>query len=139
MQDSYTMVISKDDMNKTAIFSLVAILSFIIASNPVFGQTNTRPFNWLQFCRSPVVDSVVAEPCQTLTTSDGYALTKEGQRVMGCFLGAGLLLAADPTGKALLSATTLAQSAHLCGGITGPSGAQKTNPLNNLVNNLFGR
>jgi hypothetical protein len=126
-------------MNKPAIFSVLAILSLIIALSPLYGQTTSRPFNWLQFCRSPIVDSVVTEPCETLTTPDGYTLTQEGQRVMGCFLGAGLLLAADPTGKALASATTLAQSAHLCGGISGPSGAQKSDPLTNLKNNLFGR
>ena len=85
------------------------------------------------------MDAVVAEPCETLTTPDGYTLTQEGQRVMGCFLGAGLLLAADPTGNTLLSVTTLAQSAHLCGGISAPpSGVQKNTPLDNLVNNLFG-
>lgn len=126
-------------MNKAAIFSVLAFLSLIFASSPVYGQATSRPFNWLQFCRSPIVDSVVAEPCETLTTPDGYTLTQQGQRVMGCFLGAGLLLAADPTGKALASATTLAQSAHLCGGITGPSGVQKSDPLTNLKNNLFGR
>ena len=85
------------------------------------------------------MDAVVAEPCETLTTPDGYTLTQEGQRVMGCFLGAGLLLAADPTGKALATATTLAQSSHLCGGISAPPGSQKSDPLTNLMNNLFGR
>lgn len=113
-------VISEDGVNKTAIFSLLAILSLVLVSNPVLGQTTSRPFNWLQFCRSPMVDAVVIERCETLTTSNGYALTQEGQRVMGCFLGAGLLLAADPTGKALATATTLAQSSHLCGGISAP-------------------
>jgi hypothetical protein len=126
-------------MNKATIFPVLAIISLLMASSQVYGQTTSRPFNWLQFCRSPAVDIVVSEPCETLTTPDGYTLTQEGQRVMGCFLGAGLLLAADPTGKTLLSVTTLAQSAHLCGGISAPSGTQKSDPLTNLKKSLFGR
>jgi hypothetical protein len=125
-------------MNKAIIFPVLAILSLIIASSQAYGQTTGPPFNWLQFCRSPAVDLVVSEPCETLTSPDGYTLTQEGQRVMGCFLGAGLLLAADPTGKTLLTATTLAQSAHLCGGVSAPSDTQKTDPLTNLKKNLFG-
>jgi len=43
--------------------------------------------NWLAICRIPVVDGLLGEPCETLTTADGYTLTAEGKRVVGCIVG----------------------------------------------------
>jgi hypothetical protein len=62
-------------------------------------------------CRIPVVDTLLGEPCETLTTPDGYTLTAEGKRVVGCIVGliggSAALLLADPTGKALATAQEL--------------------------------
>jgi hypothetical protein len=49
--------------------------------------------NWGAVCRS--LDSFISEPCETLTSSNGYVLTQEGKRVVACFLGGALLLMAD--------------------------------------------
>ena len=35
-------------------------------------------------CRNPIVDSLISEPCEILTTPDGYTLTSEGNRVLRC-------------------------------------------------------
>ena len=55
---------------------------------------------------------MIVEPCDTLTTSGGYVLTPEGKRVVGCILGAGVLLLADPTGRALIEAQSLARDSR---------------------------
>ena len=44
--------------------------------------------NWGQICRSILVDPWIAEPCETLTSPDGYTLTSEDERVLKC-IGAG--------------------------------------------------
>lgn len=60
-------------------------------------QTSSFPsgqpsgINWLAICRIPIVDSVISEPCETLTSPDGYALTAEGERVLRC-LGGGAVV-----------------------------------------------
>lgn len=80
--------------------------------------------NWLELCRNPIVDSVVSEPCESLTSPDGYSLTQVGQRVVACILGAGVLLAADNSGQALVVAQGLASRAGLCtGGIPTSNGS----------------
>jgi len=70
------------------------------------GNSGIR-INWGQMCRNPIVDPFITEPCNTLTTPDGYTLTSEGKRVVRC-LGAGIiLLVYDPTGKTLAAAPAL--------------------------------
>jgi hypothetical protein len=44
--------------------------------------------NWGAICRNPLVDAYLSEPCETLTSPDGYTLTPEGKHVLAC-LGAG--------------------------------------------------
>jgi hypothetical protein len=44
----------------------------------------------------PLVDYVITEPCSTLTTSDGYTLTSEGERVLRCLAGGALVGILDP-------------------------------------------
>jgi hypothetical protein len=58
------------------------------AKNFVPGTNNG--FNWLNFCKISIVDSFITEPCNTLTSPDGYTLTTEGQKVLGC-IGGGTL------------------------------------------------
>ena len=75
------------------------------------GSASVGEINWLDLCRIPVVDGLLSEPCETLTTPDGYILTSEGKRVVGCIVGiiggSAALLLADPTGKALATAEEL--------------------------------
>jgi hypothetical protein len=78
------------------------------------GSTGEGRINWLGICRIPVVDALLSEPCETLTTPDGYTLTKEGERVVGCivglFGGSAALMIADPSGSALGTAQQLGLS-----------------------------
>jgi hypothetical protein len=46
--------------------------------------------NWREVCND--YDSLIIEPCGTLVTRDGYALTREGLRVLSCFAGGALAL-----------------------------------------------
>jgi hypothetical protein len=46
--------------------------------------------NWWKVCND--YDSLIIEPCGTLVTPDGYALTSEGLRVLACFAGGALAL-----------------------------------------------
>lgn len=101
--------------------------------------------NWLQLCRNPLVDTVIVEPCETLTTPNGYGLTPVGERVVACVLGGGVLLAADQSRQALAAAQALANKAGFCGSgtVTSPSGSapgdSSNDPLGNLLGNLLGR
>lgn len=74
--------------------------------------TQHSGINWGAICRA--LQGHISEPCETLTTSDGYILTQEGKRVVACFLGGALLLAADKTGVAFEVAKQLA-SEVTCG------------------------
>lgn len=65
--------------------------------------------NWGAIFRNPIVDIIISEPSETLTTPDGYTLTQEGQRVLGCIAAQGLLgallLQIDPSGGSSLAAS----------------------------------
>ena len=76
--------------------------------------------NWGDICRNPLVDNIISEPCSSLTTNNGYTLTAEGERVVACLAGGGLLMLIDPTGQALEYAQSL-QSTFGCGGNGGGS------------------
>ena len=54
-----------------------------------YGQVPSG-FNWLEACRNALVDSLITEPCETLTSPDGLQLTDEGRKVLVC-LGGGAL------------------------------------------------
>jgi hypothetical protein len=55
----------------------------------VAGSINIRD----EICNHPLVDPYISEPCDTPTTADGYQLSPEGIRVLGCFLvGGGTIL-----------------------------------------------
>lgn len=68
-------------------------------------QGNKIVINWLKVCRS--LDFFISEPCNTLTSKDGLTLTAEGDRVLRCIAGGGLLLLLDPTGQTLAKAQAL--------------------------------
>lgn len=47
-------------------------------------SNTTTEINWGEVCRNPLVDPFISEPCETLTSPDGFTLTPEGQRVLNC-------------------------------------------------------
>src|SRR5688572_23286730 len=97
----------------------------------VYGTSSNRGINWEDMCR--LADAVISEPCNDLVNSNNpYQLTKEGERVIACIGGGALALA---TGNfALLN---LAPAVG-CGGSSHSDLASNTNPLDNLLSNLFG-
>ncbi len=48
--------------------------------------------NWYEICTNKLVDAMISEPCDGLTTNGGYELSSEGQHVLGC-IGGGTLAA----------------------------------------------
>ena len=130
-------------MDKFALFAIV--VSFIVISgfNFAYGADSSGRVNWLEICRNPLVDAVVVERCKTLTSPDGYTLTKEGQRVAACVIGGGLLAYVDPTGQALIQANSLASISGMCRSVAAPltegnSHSSQSNPLGNLLGGILG-
>lgn len=117
---------------------LVVTISLVFVTginiNTVSAQSSAPRVNWGQLCRNPMVDAVVAEPCETLTTPDGYTLTPDGERVAKCIAGGGLLLLVDPSGQALAGAQTLGPAVG-CGASTGTTSSASSN---NLLSGLLG-
>lgn len=54
------------------------------------GQQEGPRFNWGALCKK--IQGFIIEPCNTLTTPDGYTLTQEGKRVVACFVAGGLAI-----------------------------------------------
>lgn len=98
-----------------------------------YSSTNNNGINWGEICQNPLVDALISEPCNILTTNNGYTLTPEGERVLGCIAGGGILLFIDPTGATLAAAQAL-------GSATG-CGNSNSNGINaeNLLSGLFGK
>ncbi len=116
--------------------SLVLVTAINI--NIVSAQSSPPRVNWGQLCRNPIVDAAVAEPCETLTTPDGYTSTPEGQRVAKCIAGGGLLLLADPSGQALAGAQALGPAVG-CGASTGTTSSANSNNLLTGILELLNR
>jgi hypothetical protein len=101
MIDSFELTGKVDNFSSGANLtssSGVTNMSSQIGANQTF--TSQQPFqpqplqnriNWLEICMNPLVDYVITEPCSTLTTSDGYTLTPEGERVLRCLAGGALV------------------------------------------------
>jgi hypothetical protein len=117
---------------------LVVTISLVLVTainiNTVTAQSSAPRVNWGGLCRNPIVDAVVAEPCETLTTPDGYTLTPDGQRVAKCIAGGGLLLLVDPSGQALAGAQALGPAVG-CGASTGTTSSANSN---NLLTGILG-
>ncbi|WP_148687535.1 hypothetical protein [Candidatus Nitrosocosmicus hydrocola] len=81
------------------------------------------------------MDTLVTEPCHTLTTNGGYTLTPEGERVLAC-LGGGAAALAFP------ELITLKRVSGCGGGssssISFYSSNQNNDPISNILNGLFG-
>src|SRR4051812_39322693 len=79
---------------KTIISLFIAFVitcSFYMFS-PIYAQSQQqgKGVNWLEICRNPLVDALITEPCETLTSPDGYTLTPQGEHVLSC-IGGGTL------------------------------------------------
>jgi plastocyanin len=99
----------------------VIVIGMVLLIFGAWSQRTLAAVNWLDICRIPMVDAVIAEPCETLTSPDGYDLTPDGQRVLKCIAGGGLLLLADPSGNALREAQSLGPAVG-CGASSSPGG-----------------
>ena len=74
--------------------SLVLVTAINI--NIVSAQSSPPRVNWGQLCRNPIVDAAVAEPCETLTTPDGYTSTPEGQKSRKMYCGWRTIIVSRP-------------------------------------------
>ena len=73
---------------------VVPLILFNLPATILAQQSQEIPINWLELCENPLVDALVSEPCLTLTSPDGFTLTKEGERVLGCLWGGTLAIMA---------------------------------------------
>src|SRR5919107_3558687 len=72
------------------LFIIFSITCFIYISSPIFAQQQQQQgirINWFDICKHPLVDSMITEPCETLTSPDGHTLTPTGEHVLGCIGG----------------------------------------------------
>lgn len=83
------LIIKKYNIN--IILILTISFGIIILFNvpvTVFAQHSNGPrINWREICENPIVHILVSQPCSSLTSYDGYTLTKEGERVLLCIAG----------------------------------------------------
>ena len=117
--------------------ALLLTPSFVFVEAQSSGSSNV---NWFEICKNPIVDTLISEPCHTLTTNGGYTLTPEGERVLAC-LGGGAAALAIPEIMALKSVSG-------CGSGSSSSSSnsfsntfssnQNDDPITNILNSLFG-
>ena len=73
------------------LFILFSIISFIYILSPIFAQQQQQQqgakINWFDICKHPLVDTMITEPCDTLTSPDGHTLTPKGEHILGCIGG----------------------------------------------------
>jgi hypothetical protein len=93
--------------------------------------------NWGEICRNPLVDTLITEPCDTLTTPDGYTLTPEGERVLRCLAGGAVLGVVKP--EALTAARALGPAVGCGGTTTGTGGTQDNTGNNDMLGNILGK
>lgn len=103
-------------------------------SVPVQPQQNR--INWGAICRNPIVDSFISEPCDSLTSPDGFTLTSRGHRVLACLGVGGIATILAP--EILASVRSLGPAVG-CGSNTGgePSPLGQGNPLGTMLGGLI--
>src|SRR6185503_13609269 len=82
-------------MHYRTIISLFVVFSITYAFNmvsPIYAQQPQQGVNWLEICRNPIIDAMITEPCETLTSPDGYTLTPQGEHALACIGGGALTL-----------------------------------------------
>ena len=104
------------------------VLLFIVFSitctfnmfSPIYAQQQQQGVNWLEICRNPMIDALITEPCESLTSPDGYTLTPQGEHALACIGGGALtLLISQPELLALRDAVG-------CGGNSGSNSSSST-------------
>jgi hypothetical protein len=129
--------------------SIMTTLPSTLVAHEAEAQQTTG-INWGEICRNPIVDAVIVEPCSTLTTSGGYVLTDEGNRVIRCIGGGAVLLILDPSGQTLVAAQALGPAVGCGGGGGVPTGlpvsdvfapsdqqGQSNDPLADILRTIF--
>ena len=108
-------------------------------SIPLPVQPQQNLINQGAICRNPIVDSFISEPCETLTSPDGFTLTSRGQRVLVCLGVGGIAAYLD---REILASIKSLGPAVGCGTGTGaqtgePSPFGQGNPLDTMLGGLF--
>lgn len=108
-------------------------------SIPLPVQPQQNLINQGAICRNPIVDSFISEPCETLTSPDGFTLTSRGQRVLVCLGVGGIAAYLD---REILASIKSLGPAVGCGTGTGaqtgePGPFGQGNPLDTMLGGLF--
>lgn len=90
MDKEFLMRLECSKLSRLIWIFIVPLILLNIPSTVLAQQNQELLINWLELCENPLVDALISEPCHTLTTPDGFTLTKEGEKVLGC-LGGGTL------------------------------------------------
>ena len=99
------------------VFSITCTLNMF---SPIYAQQQQQGVNWLEICRNPMIDALITEPCESLTSPDGYTLTPQGEHALACIGGGALtLLISQPELLALRDAVG-------CGGNSGSNSSSST-------------
>jgi hypothetical protein len=132
--------------DKRTYFIIIAILGAVMFRTvPVQSMAQSGPrVNWYEIFKKAIVDSLITEPCNTLTTNGGYTLTPEGERVLACLGGGALALAAPELAPALKGLKTVSN----CGTSSSSSSSNSflntysnkhsEEPLTNILDSLLG-
>ncbi len=127
----------------TIIMSLLLIPVLLLSNSYNFvgaQSTESSSINWYKICKNPIVDRLITEPCNTLTTNGGYTLTSEGQRVLAC-LGEGAVALVIPQLNTLKGASGCgsgSSSSSSSSYSSSVSNNQKDDPITNILDSLFG-
>lgn len=115
-------------------WSLQGLLPGVYTLNVNVAQQNR--INWGAICRNPIVDSFISEPCETLTSPDGFTLTPQGGQVLRC-VGVGAV--ATLLAPEILASVRSLGPAVGCGSTVGvePSPLGQGNPLDTMLGGLF--
>jgi hypothetical protein len=99
-------------------------------------QPPQNRINWGAICMNPIVDSFISEPCETLTSPDGYTLTAQGGQVLRCI---GVGAAATLLAPEILTSVRSLGPAVGCGSNTGgePNSLGQGNTLDTMLGGLF--
>ena len=76
--------------NLVLVCSLALVCLSTSGVHSAIGQSTRSGINWGELCRNTLVDPLIAEPCNSLTSPDGYQLTQQGNRVLYCILAGGI-------------------------------------------------
>lgn len=127
------------------VFLTVVVIIFSVgnfSNMHIFGQSSNS-VNWLELCQSPLIDLLIAEPCETLSSHGGYQLTPEGQKVWGCILvkAGGALLGIGTTGDLITGLAASVQAGNLMNcdstaSINSPNDKNQ-DALSNILNSLI--